>query len=81
MDFISKKQRASSYIYKSKKLRNVYTYKKPETLQKTRQFASRFYIQKDKHFTLRNFLWILQVGIYIQNAWNFVLSEILYTKT
>ena len=36
---------------------NVYTYKKPDTLQKARQFPLRFYIQKDRHFTLRDFSW------------------------
>ena len=32
-------------------------YKKPDTLQKARQFALRFYWQKARHFTSRNYLW------------------------
>ena len=48
-------------------MRNVFIYKNPDTFQKARQFALRFYIQKARHFTLRNFSW---------NFW----SWHLYTK-
>ena len=40
---------------KSKIYKNVFIYKKPETSQKVRQFLWRFYIQKFRHFALRNF--------------------------
>ena len=53
---------------KSKKIRNVLIYKKPDTFQKARQFPFRFYIQKAIHLTLRDFHEILEVGIYIQKA-------------
>ena len=49
------------------KLLNVFIYKSSDTFQKSRQFTLRFYIQRLRHFTLRNFLW---------NLW----SWHLYTK-
>ena len=42
-------------------LRDVFIYKKPDTSQKTRQFALRFYMPKTWHFALHNFSW---------NVWN-----------
>ena len=64
---IIKRQRARLYT-KSKKFRNVFIYKKPDTFQKARQFPLRFYIQKSIHLTLRDFHEDFQVGIYIQKA-------------
>ena len=49
-------------------MRIVFIYKKPKNLQKARHFVLRFYIQKGKHFTLRNF------------SWNFVNWHV-YTKS
>ena len=43
------------FIQKAKKLRNVFIYKNQDILQKARQFALYFYIQKDRHFKLREF--------------------------
>ena len=53
---------------KSKKLRNVFIYKKTDTFQKARQFPLRFCIQKAIHLTLRDFHEIFEVGIYIEKA-------------
>ena len=52
MTAIIEKQRARLYTQKSKQFRNVFIYKKPDTLQKARQFSLRFYIQKAIHLTL-----------------------------
>ena len=65
---IIERQRERFYTQKSKKLRNVFTYKKPYTFQKARQLPLRFYIQKAIHLTLRDFHEIFEVGIYIQKA-------------
>ena len=55
----------STLIYiKSKKTRNVFIYKNPDTFQKARQFPLCFYIQKAIHLTLRDFHEIFEVGIY-----------------
>ena len=43
---ISKRQCARFYTNKNQKMRNVSIYKKPDTLQKARQFPLRFFIQK-----------------------------------
>ena len=71
-----------TFIYrKSKKtLRNVFTYKKPDTFQKARQFPLRFYIQKAKHLTLRYFHEMFEVGIYMQKAWHFALCDVFIYK-
>ena len=45
-------------------MRNVFVYKKLDTLQKSRQMALRFYIPKVIHFTLHGFHEIFEVGIY-----------------
>ena len=49
-------------------MRNVFIYKKLDTLQKARQFPLRFYIQKAIHLTLRDFNENFAVVIYIQKA-------------
>ena len=56
MTAIIERQRARFYTHKSKKLRNVFIYKKSYLFQKARQFPLRFYIQKTKYFTLQDFL-------------------------
>ena len=43
-------------------IRDVFKYKKPNTSQKERQFLLRFYIQKYRHFVLRNFHGIFEIG-------------------
>ena len=55
MTDISGRQRAHFNTYKKQKHQHVFMYKNPDTFQKTRQFPFRFYIQKERHFTLRNF--------------------------
>ena len=50
-----KTTRTFLYTKKSKQLPIVFTYKKPDTFQKARQFPLRFYIQKAMHLTLRDF--------------------------
>ena len=52
-------------------LRDVFICKKPETLQKARQFALRFYIQKSGHFALRDFS---------LNFWNWRREDIFICK-
>ena len=62
-------QRACFYIYnKQKQTAKRFIYKKYDTLKKARQFPLRFYIQKARHFTLRDFHEIFEVGVYIQEA-------------
>ena len=46
-------------IHKAKTIVKYFIYKKPDTLQKARQFLLRFYIQKSWRFTLRNLSWKL----------------------
>ena len=71
-----------TFIYtKSKKFRNVFIYKKPDTFQKAGQFPLRFYIQISLHLKLRDFNEIFEVGIYIQKACHFALRDVLYTKS
>ena len=70
-----------TFIYtKSKKLRNVLIYKKPDTFQKARQFPLRFYIQKALHLTLRDFHEFFEVGIYTKSmtlcvTWRFYIQK------
>ena len=65
---------------KSKKLRNVLIFKKPDIFQKAIQFPLRFYIQKAIHSTLRNFREFFVDGIYIQKAWHFALRDVFICK-
>ena len=55
MTAIIERQGGRLNTQKSKKLRNVFIFKKPDTFQKARQFPLRFHIQKAIHFTLRYF--------------------------
>ena len=55
MTIIRERQRARLYIYRKQKIRNVFIYKKADTLQKARKCSLRFYIQNSRHFTIRNF--------------------------
>ena len=41
------------YIQKEKEISKRFIFKNPDTLQKARQLALRFYSQKSRHFTLR----------------------------
>ena len=43
------------YIQKAKQISKQILCKKPDILQKNRQFSLRLYIQKFIHFTLRDF--------------------------
>ena len=68
-------------IHKAKTIVKYFIYKKPDTLQKARQFLLRFYIQKSRHFTLCYSLWIFEVGIFIQKkmtpcvTWRFYIQK------
>ena len=55
------------YIYKEKKLQNIFIYKNPDTLQKERHFTLRFDIQNKDTLRYAIFHEIFEVGIYIQN--------------
>ena len=68
------------YIQKAKTLQNPFIYKKPDTLQKARQFSLRFYIQKARHFTLRDFSWKFEAVLYIQKSWHFALGDVFVYK-
>ena len=63
----SEKDYVHVYVYKCKKKRNLFIYNKRDTMQKSRQFALRLYMQKERRVTLHHFLW---------NCWNWYL----YTK-
>ena len=57
MTAVSKRQRARFYIHKKRtEIAKNILYKRPDTWQKARKFASRFHIQKSGHFTLRDLL-------------------------
>ena len=68
MTSIIERKRTRLYTQKSKKLRNVFICKKPDTFQKARQFPLRFYIQKAIHLTLRDYHENFEVCIHIQKA-------------
>ena len=83
MTAIGKRQLVRLYnIYKKgKKLRNVFISKTPDILQKERQFPLRFYSQKARNFTLRDFHENFEYGIYIQKTWHFALrDDFIYKK-
>ena len=80
MTAIVKRQRERFYTHKSKKLRNVLTYKTPYTFQKARQFPLRFLYTKIISFKLRDFSWIFEVGIFIQKSWHFTLRDVFIYK-
>ena len=80
MTTISKRQQVFFLIYKAKKIINVFIYKKSDTLKKARQFALRLYIQKVRHFTLRNFHENFEINIYIQKARHFSLRDVFIYK-
>ena len=56
MTAISERQRVHLYVYiQETKTTKRCIYKNPDIFQKSRLFALRFYIQKVRHFTLRDF--------------------------
>ena len=65
---ISERQCARIYIYKKLKRLYIFIYIKPDTLQKAGQFALRFYIQKSRHFMLRDFHESFEAVIFIQKS-------------
>ena len=67
------------YIYKKQKNCEmfIYIYKKPDILQKTRQFALRFCSQKARHFTLRSFSWMFWN---CKKEWHFALRDVFIFK-
>ena len=67
MTAIIERQRACLYTQKQK-IANRFLYKKPDTLQKSRQFRLRFYIQKSIHLTLQDFHESFVVGTYMQKS-------------
>ena len=61
---------------------NIYINKKLDTFQKARQFALRFYSQKARHFTLRDFHEFFEIGIYIYEKHDTLrYVTFLYTKS
>ena len=46
-------------------MKRFYMYKQSHTVQKAKQLALRFYTQKARNFTLRDFHEIFEIGIYI----------------
>ena len=69
------------YTQKAKQLWIVLIYKKPDTFQKTRQFPLRFYIQKARHFMLRDFSWNFQsCHLYTKSMTLCVMWSFIYKK-
>ena len=70
--YYAEKELSNSTIQNTKSKKNanrLYIFKKPDTLQKARQFALRFYSQKATHFTIRYFHdFFIVIYIYIQKA-------------
>ena len=63
---ISERQSARLLYTKRRKMRKVFTdIKKARHFTKARQFLLRFYSQKARHFTLRDFHDFFEIGIYI----------------
>ena len=59
----SAKDNVQAFIYtKSKKLRNVFIYKKPDTFQKARQFTLRFIYKKKDTLRHKNFMKFLNLA-------------------
>ena len=72
-----------TFIYtKSKKNSKRFIYKKQDTFQKARQFPLRFYIQKSRLLTLRDFHEIFEIAIYIYKKHDTLrYVTFLYTKS
>ena len=76
-------QRARLYIQNANKLRNAYIYPKSQTLCKKQDNLRCFFIHKKAiHFTLRDFSWIFEIGIYIYTKsmtlcvmWRFIYKK------
>ena len=65
----SKRQRARFYIYKKKNIaKRLYISKNSDTLQKSRQFALRFYSQNPDTLRCAIFHEIFEIGLYIQKS-------------
>ena len=78
---LSEIQRARFYILKKqKKSWNSYIYIKPDIFQKARQFPLRFVLKNPDILCYTIFHEIFEVGIYIQNAWNFALRDVFIYK-
>ena len=75
------RQLACLYIYKKKKkFRNVFIYKKPNTLQKDRKFCSDILYKNQDTLCYAVFHEIFEVGIYIQKYDTLRYVTFLYTK-
>ena len=77
---IGKRQRARFYIYKKAKTCDSFLYTKSRHFAKSKKFPVTFYIQKVRHFTLRNFHENVEVGIYIQKARHFAVCDVFIYK-
>ena len=69
------------YIQESKNLLIVFIHKKPDTLQKARQFPLSFHIKKLDTLRYVIFHEIFEVDIFIQNHDTFRYVIFLYTKS
>ena len=67
MTTISKRQHARLIYKKGKKVQNNFIYKNIVTLQKARQFASRFIYDNPDTLRYAIFHENFEVGIYVQN--------------
>ena len=62
-------------------MRNIFIYKKPITLQKSRQFPVRFLYKKHDTLCYRIFHENVEVCIFIQDAWHFALCDVFIYKS
>ena len=62
MTTISERQLARIYIYKTKKIRNISIYKMLDALQKSRQFALRFFSKIQTLYITLFFMKILKLA-------------------
>ena len=80
-DYHHRKTTCTIFNIEKKRNLDIYIIKKRYTLQKKRQFAIRFYLQKAGHFPLRNFHEIFDKGICIQKLDTLRYVTFLYTKS
>ena len=79
---ISERQHARLFIHKKQiKLRNVYIYKKPDTLQKARKFALHFKIKKPDTLRYAIFHDIFKLAFIYKKRDTLRYVTFLYTKS
>ena len=72
------RQRARFIYTNGKKVHNNFIYKNIDTLQKVRQFASRFIYKKPDNLLYEIFHESFEVGVYVQKVWHFALRDVLF---